>query len=397
MAIENAWLFDERSRRHRWLAAAAEASTAITRDLRRAPSVVSGQARNAGRCTTSVSLPTTALDDEGLVDDAGEAGAMTINGVAGEASASLLYRTVYPDRETPDFESIFAPDDGYIAQAAFRVRHRSIGVLALCRTAPAWSDAELESVQAFADHVALAVEHARNEHNRHRLAVFTDRDRIARDLHDHVIQRIFAVGLGLQGLVRRTTDQDTRARLENYADDLDTTISEIRTTIFSLHRQSEAGPPSLRGDITALVGEAARVLGFEPEITLIGPIDAAVPPHLSDDILATLRESLSNVVRHARADAVNVLVRVDVDAKTLALQVEDNGVGIDPHHPLRHWTPQRLCSGGGIRRLQHGRSTGHSGHELHLDCAATDLNEDGLGDDLIATTRGCVSGLRRGR
>ena len=140
-----------------------------------------------------------------------------------------------------------------------------------------WSDAELESVQAFTDHVALAVEHARNEHNRHRLAVYTDRDRIARDLHDHVIQRIFVVGLGLQGLVRRTTDPDTRARLQAYADDLDTTISEIRTTIFSLHRQA-SGIRSLRGDITAVVGEAARVLGFEPEITLVGPIDAAVPP-----------------------------------------------------------------------------------------------------------------------
>ena len=352
VAIENAWLFDERARRHRWLAAAAEAAASITTDLRRAPTVVAELARNAGRCTqVAVSLPATAVDGEALVRDAGEATALIINGVAGEASAGLLNRTVYPDGESTDIEPIFAPDDGYTTQATFRVRDRSIGVLALRRTAPAWSDAELNSVQTFIDHVALAVEHARNEHNRHRLAVFTDRDRIARDLHDHVIQRIFAVGLGLQGLVRRTTDQDTRSRLETYADDLDTTISEIRTTIFSLHREAESGPRSLRGDITAVVGEAARLLGFEPEVTLVGPIDAAVPAHLDDDVLATLRESLSNVVRHSGADAVTVLVQVDVAAETLTLKVDDNGVGIDP----------ATRPGGGLRNAA-ARAKAANGH-----------------------------------
>ena len=352
VAIENAWLFDERARRHRWLAAAAEAAASITTDLRRAPTVVAELARNAGRCTeVAVSLPSTAVDGEGLVRDAGEAPAMIINGVAGEATAGLLDRTVYLDGASTDIEPIFPPDDGYTTQATFRVRDRSIGVLVLRRSAPAWSDSESDSVQAFTDHVALAIEHTRNEHNRHRLAVFTDRDRIARDLHDHVIQRIFVVGLGLQGLVRRTTDPDTRARLESYAGDLDTTISEIRTTIFSLHRQADAGPRSLRGDITAVVGEAARVLGFEPEITLVGPIDAAVPAHLNDDVLATLRESLSNVVRHSRADAVTILVRVDVAAQTLSLTVEDNGVGVDP----------ATRPGGGLRNTV-ARATAAGGH-----------------------------------
>lgn len=347
VAIENARLFDERSRRHRWLAAAAEAAAAVTSDLRQAATVVAEQARHAGGCTqVAVSLPTTAVDDGDLLTDAHDDTAV-INSVAGDGTAELINREVSIPAGTTG-KPVF--DDGLAVQTVFRVRDRTIGVLALRRSAPPWSASELDSVQAFTDHVALAVEHARNEHNRHRLAVFTDRDRIARDLHDHVIQRVFAVGLGLQGLLRRTTDPDARERLAGFANDLDATISEIRTTIFSLHRQSEDGPQSLRGDIFAVIGEAARVLGFEPEITLVGPIDAVVPAHLNDDVLATLRESLSNVVRHAQADAVNVLVRVDMADKTLTIQVEDNGVGItpavNPGSGLRNTAARAAAAGG---------------------------------------------------
>ena len=193
-----------------------------------------------------------------------------------------------------------------------------------------WSELELELLRAFADHVALAVDHESSEHNRRRLAVAIDRDRIARDLHDRVIQRIFGVGLGLQSTLRRLTDATIRDRLVGYVNDLDATVAEIRTTIFSLQSDVGRGSRSLRGDVLTVLADAARVLGFEPQLTLAGPIDTAVPAQLDDDVAATLRESLSNVARHARADEVRVLVSVDPAAKTLTIQVDDNGVGIDP-------------------------------------------------------------------
>jgi signal transduction histidine kinase len=211
----------------------------------------------------------------------------------------------------------------------FRVRTRTVGGLLLCREAP-WSELELELLRAFADHVALAVDHESSEHDRRRLAVAIDRDRIARDLHDRVIQRIFGVGLGLQSTLRRLTDQATRDRLVGYVNDLDATVAEIRTTIFSLQSDVSRGSRSLRGDVLTVLADASRVLGFEPRLTLAGPIDTAVPAQFDNDVAATLRESLSNVARHARADEVQVLVSVDPTASTLTIQVDDNGVGIDP-------------------------------------------------------------------
>jgi len=232
----------------------------------------------------------------------------------------------------------------------FRVRGRLTGVLIMQVDQP-WSDADLDAATAFADHVALATEHARNEHNRNRLAVFTDRDRIARDLHDQVIQRIFATGLGLQSVLRRISDEDARKRLTSLVDDLDETIVQIRSTIFSLqHGAAEDEERRLRDGIAGVVADATRVLGFEPTLTLVGPIDAAVPTSMTEDVLATVRESLSNVVRHARAGAVEVLVAVDEAARTLTVQVTDDGVGIPADAPtgsgLRNAAARARAAGG---------------------------------------------------
>lgn len=153
-------------------------------------------------------------------------------------------------------------------------------------------------------------------------------------MHDHVIQRIFAVGLGLQSIVRRLPDEGAANRIRRYIGDLDAPITDIRNTIFSLQHKPYGGKRSLRDDLLVIVDDAADALRFHPQVTMTGPIDGAIPTHFSDDALATLRESLSNVARHAQASRVEVLVTVDEAAKALTVRVDDNGIGI-PRPPSR--------------------------------------------------------------
>ena len=132
---------------------------------------------------------------------------------------------------------------------------------------------------------------ARAQQDRERLAVFEDRDRIARDLHDLVIQRLFATGLALQGLTPHLPKPDQRARLEHSVDDLDDTIREVRKSIFSLTAPTPAG--SLRAAILDTSSSAASSLGFEPTVWLAGPLDSAVPGPVQEHVLAALRAGCS--------------------------------------------------------------------------------------------------------
>ncbi len=342
VAIENARLFAESRLRQRWLAASADTVSTLADDLAGAPALIATSARAAaGAEAVAIALPTVTTDEDGLVLTDAPPNGLVINFTDGGAMAgAAIGDRLSDDTERRDGDQLIW----------FRVRDRTLGALVLRRASAKFSELELDLMRAFADHVSLALDHERNAHNLRRLAVFSDRDRIARDLHDQVIQRIFGVGLGLQSTLRRLNDATISERLTGYIADLDATIAEIRTTIFSLQHQVESGPPSLRGDVLDVVADAARVLGFEPQITLAGPIDTAVPTHLNDDVLATLRESLSNVARHARADQVAVLVAVDLAAKTLTIQVEDNGVGIAHEAPagsgLRNTQDRAKAAGG---------------------------------------------------
>ncbi len=162
-------------------------------------------------------------------------------------------------------------------------------------------------------------------HANEQLALVDDRERIARDLHDVVIQRLFAVGLSLQGALAVVSDAKTAARIEAAIDEIDGTIRDIRTSIFSLHarRMPTAG---VRDDILATAREAGRALGFEPQVSFDGPVDAATPNAVRAQLVPTLREALSNVVKHAAATTVSVQVSVTDDR--LVLRVCDDGVGL---------------------------------------------------------------------
>ena len=159
------------------------------------------------------------------------------------------------------------------------------------------------------------------------LTLVDDRERIARNLHDTVIQRLFAVGLSLQGVLMRSSDPDVVGRIEQAVDEIDATIRDLRTAIFSLHARS-ASDDGIRSNVLELTREAARALGFEPHVQFDGLLDTAVGAPVTEQLLPTLREALSNVSRHAQATAVWVSVEVhDTDVE---LCVADDGVGIGP-------------------------------------------------------------------
>jgi signal transduction histidine kinase len=187
---------------------------------------------------------------------------------------------------------------------------------------------ELDLVASFADQAALALDRVQALGEREQLAIVSDRDRIARDLHDLVIQRLFATGLQLQGVRAQVVSAVVGERIDQAVSDLDATIRDIRTTIFQLQQPARA---TLRTAVTDLGREYAEVLGFHPRVRTDGPVDTLVPPAMGEHLLAVLREALSNAARHASASHVEV----DVEAAQgrLLLRVTDDGIGIGaPRH-----------------------------------------------------------------
>lgn len=182
---------------------------------------------------------------------------------------------------------------------------------------------------SFAEQATLALQVSRSRADRQRLTLFEDRDRIGRDLHDLVIQRLFAVGLGLQSTATSTTDPVLAARLGQAIDDLDGTIKDIRRTIFSLGTLEEAA--DVQSEIERLVHRAGATMKIRPTLRLEGPLRTAVRSEVVPDLLAVLGEALSNVGRHAQAGAVDVSVRVDRQAVTVT--VSDDGRGVDRDVP----------------------------------------------------------------
>lgn len=188
--------------------------------------------------------------------------------------------------------------------------------------APAFSPEDQQVAEAFAAAAGVAVDNSRMRSRLGNIALLEDRERIARDLHDKVIQRLFASGMALQTALPLTERSEVASRIAQTIEDLDETIREIRYTIFALERPSHRG---VRIDIFAQVDGAREALGFSPDLKLDGPIDVVVTPEVAEHLLATLQEALANVAKHARASKVDVLVRAD---SSLYLRVEDDGVGL---------------------------------------------------------------------
>jgi len=237
-----------------------------------------------------------------------------------------------PDlREHPDSYG-FPP--GHPAMRSFlgvpvMVRDEVFGNLYLCdkRSQEVFSDVDEELVVALAAAAGVAIDNARLHARVRDLALVEERERIAMDLHDTVIQQLFAIGLSLEATAKRVGDAQAEQRLHAAVEDLDATIKRIRSTIFTLGTAAAPGGPGLRERLLDVVVETTASLPNRPRVQFDGPVDALAGPTAADDLVAACRELLSNVVRHAHAAHVDVLVAAVRDG--VAVRVEDDGVGVD--------------------------------------------------------------------
>jgi len=355
VAIENARLFDDARRRERWLAASYEVTSALlaNQELGATLRIIADQARVvAGGSVVAIARPVGGLPVrlafevvEPTGPDADRLAELTVPAEGTATGQAFLTRKPVVVRDYGKHVAEQQRGEGMLPQiiqeldSAVAVPliagEQPLGVLLMAkfRDKAPFTDADVSLAETFAGHAALALAFSRAQADRQRLAVFEERDRIARDLHDLVIQRLFAIGLGLEGLSRLSTDPLVAERVSGFSRDLDRTIREIRNSIFSLQEPAEA-QGSLRSELLRVALDAGGMLGFEPRIGFDGPIDAAVPDIVRTDLVATLREALSNVARHAGAHSVSAEVTVDRAGRYLGLTVVDDGVGI-PADPGR--------------------------------------------------------------
>ena len=191
-----------------------------------------------------------------------------------------------------------------------------------------FADDVLRLVESFAAQATVAIRLGNSAADRELVAVLGDRDRIARDLHDLVIQRLFATGMALEGAVRGITPPEAADRIRRAIDDLDATIREIRTSIFALQSPAPAAGEGLRTAVLQATRAATESLGFEPEVVFRGPVDTLVPGPIAEQLLAVVREALSNAARHAAASSV--IVTVEAEPDVVCLTVTDDGKGLAP-------------------------------------------------------------------
>ncbi len=333
VAIDNARLYASSGHRQRWLEATAEITNVLLGEVDRtaALELVARRAREVSGAETVMVLLHEGAADQVRVEVC-DPPRPRLRGTMLAANGTILGRVL------ADGEAVITDDLGQAADWPVSVStgaaliaplaaSGSVAGLLVVAHAPegARFDDELDVnlLSTFAGQAALALERARAREERELLVVLEDRERIARDLHDVVIQRLFATGLHLQSAAQLAARPEVGGRINAAVDDLDATIRDIRSAIFELRTPVNA---ALRAEIRSTVDAAAASLGFRPELRLDGPVDSAVPDKVRPELLAVLREALSNAVRHARAS--RVAVSVVVGAGRLTLTVTDNGIGL---------------------------------------------------------------------
>jgi signal transduction histidine kinase len=201
------------------------------------------------------------------------------------------------------------------------------------QSAEMFTDVDEELTVAVAAAAGVAIENARLHARVRDLVLLEDRERIAMDLHDTVIQQIFATGMSLQATVRMTDQPEVARRIQASVEDLDGTIRQIRSSIFALSASGHSAAPSVRARVLEVITDAARALSCEPQVEFVGPVDTVVAESVADELLVSLREMLSNVARHAEASKVEVNVMVEEDC--VILTVTDDGAGLPPERTGR--------------------------------------------------------------
>ncbi|WP_428936347.1 sensor histidine kinase [Streptomyces sp. ACT015] len=366
VAIENARLYEEARRRQRWLEANAEVTRALlSGDAEtRALELIVSSAREILQADLGVLALPIPGSDELQVALASGTGAEAHRGLVLPREASFMGAACAgPDPiTTPD-----ASDDpritagpprweglGPAAAVRMEAGDRVRGVLLLARAAgrPLFTSAETAPLRGFAGQAALALELSDRRQVGEQLALFEDRDRIARDLHDLAIQRLFATGMTLQSTVRFVSRPEGSERLLRAVDDLDETIKIIRSTIFGL-RSREPGAADgrgLRARAVKTVDDALPALGFTPSLRMEGLLDTDVPADVADHAVAVLGEALANVARHARARSADLSLVVGSGALTVTVKDDGRGVpaGETRRSGLRNLSERALQLGGGL-------------------------------------------------
>ncbi len=339
VAIENARLYEEARRQQRWLSATAEVTSHLLSGAEpgEALAMITEKALEmTGAEIVMVSLP---MPDghHVRVEHAAGTGADQARGLVVPLENSVTARVISNGERIsiPDYQA----EEQVSEQAKARLPIGPLevvplgapgkvrGVLSAGRRPGAMplSPAAAGMLATFAAQAAIGLELAEHRRQAEQMAVFEDRDRIAKDLHDLVIQRLYATGMSLQGVTSMIKVPEVADRISRSVDALDETIREIRSAIFALQTHPDAQPAALRARILFVAQEMTSALGFAPSLQLDGALDTMVPDEITEHLLTALRESLSNAARHAGATQVDVTITVN---HHLVLSVRDNGVGI---------------------------------------------------------------------
>jgi signal transduction histidine kinase len=344
VAIENARLYQAARRSQRWMQASAEVTTALLSGAE--PGEVLARITSQARDLADADIAMLALPDEArrgmTVAYADGEGAQAVRGVVLPTGQSLSGQVLATG--DPMTSADFAGDERAAAAVRAAMSHVGAavvfplgapgsrrGVLTIGRMhsrAP-FPPAEAGFAASFAAQAGVALELAASRAEAERLSVYQDRDRIARDLHDLVIQRLYATGMSLQGTAPMITRPEVADRVSRAVDDMDQTIREIRGTIFALNARDAGSRPDPRADIVGLVEETTAMLGFAPSLRLGAGLRTLNSEELTEQALAVLREALSNIARHAGASRADVTVDVNQDG-ILSVIVTDNGTGLPP-------------------------------------------------------------------
>ena len=340
IAIDNAHLYEESEIRRRWLAAVAD----VRALLLEAPSAADALALIAERIADLTQADATWL----LMGPAPDSGAYTISAQSGEGLHDLIGEEFAPG-DSPVLDaldqaggvvtldlSVMAYDTrnphidwGPCIAIPLRGAHTDSAVIIAARKAGAapFDESVTPLVTAFADQASAALDVAARQRLARQLDVYEDRDRIARDLHDHVIQRVFAAGLALQAVLPRVSDPQVHGRIQSVVRQLDDTVRDIRTTIFDLQTTDTVDSGgSLRRRLLDIVTETADGI-LQPTVRMSGAVDSLVTGELASDVEAVVREGMSNAARHSGAGHVTVTLDV---ADEVVVEILDDGHGIDP-------------------------------------------------------------------
>jgi signal transduction histidine kinase len=317
LVIDNARTYRLSERRRVWLEASADLNADLQPplDLARAIDRVAHTARSVSGARLTVMLGTDPRDDAVSADGSDLGLARTLAQVVREGP-TLDVSAPPVLLQVEGHDAVVIPVDAHVAPVTALAA-------VLGRSSALRDPSEREMLATFADTAALALDRGHAVADRQQLALISDRERIARDLHDVVIQRLFASGLQLQGVASMATNPEVARLLDETVSALDETIKAIRGTIFELQDTQHA---SLRAEIRTLVRDYVPVLGFNPVVRTSGPVDTAVGAQVADHLLPVLREAISNVARHARATSAEVEVRAS--ASEVVLTVSDDGIGL---------------------------------------------------------------------